>query len=138
MPFRRQQVTPGGLGYGNPWVDGPRDVEQITVDLSDLTTAEVDAKGYLKPGVLLKADGTLADAAAGEFIYGATIEPVYVGADPIGADADLDALTDIQVAVGRSGLLNRDIVEDNLGRALTAAELAAITAAGSRLAITAT
>ena len=45
---------------------------------------------------------------------------------------------DIDVAVGLYVLLNRDIAEDVLGRALSADELAAINAAGSHVAVTPT
>lgn len=142
MPMHRETVSAGGLQYGNIFVDGPRDVEQITVDLSVMTYAdesggEVDADGFLIPGTPLNKYGDLcAGSVTDEFVYGVVIEATYVGSSPIAADTDLDSLTDIQVAVARSGLVNRDIIEDNLGRALNANELAAFVAAGSRLAIT--
>ena len=41
-------------------------------------------------------------------------------------------------AVGLFVLINRDILEDSLGRALSANELAAVDAAGSHVAITST
>jgi len=144
MPFKREQVTAGGTQYGYPFVDGPRDVEQITVDLSTLTFAdgsggEVDGDGYIIPGTPLNQYGDLCGGSVtDEFVYGVVTAPVYVGSNPIDADADLDVLTDIQCAVARSGLVNRDIVEDNLGRALNANEIAAFNAAGSELMITST
>lgn len=144
MPFKREVVTAGGAQYGYPFVDGPRDVEQITVDLSTLTFAdesggEVDGDGYLIPGTPLNQNGDLCTGSpTDEYVYGVVTAPAYVGSDPIDADADLDGLTDIQVAVARSGLINRDIVEDNLGRALSASELAAFVAAGSHLSLTRT
>lgn len=144
MPFSVRTVRSAGTGYGAVFVDGPRDVEQITVDMSDLTYAdgsggEVDADGYIIPGVLLKSDGTLADATPGEYIYGVVIEATKVpGLTTVAADATVQAASDFQVAVARGGLLNRDMVEDNLGRALTANELAALAAAGSGLRITKT
>lgn len=45
---------------------------------------------------------------------------------------------DCFVTVCTHGLANRDIIEDNLGRALTAAELAAFEAAGSHIKLTST
>ncbi len=144
MPFTSTVRRAAATGYGSPFVDGPHDVEQITVDMSDLTYAdasggEVDADGYIIPGVLLKADGTLADGTASEYIYGVVIEPVKVpGLTTVAADATVQAASDFQLAVARGGLLNRDMIEDNLGRALTANELAALTAAGSGLRVTAT
>lgn len=144
MPFQRETVSAGGTNYGYPFVDGPRDVEQITVDLSTMTYAdnsggEVDYDGYLIPGTPLNQYGDLcAGSVTDEYVYGVVTAPVYVGSDPIDADTDLDSLTDIQVAVARAGLVNRDVVEDNLGRALSAAEIAAFAAAGSNLALTST
>lgn len=144
LPMQRTTLSAGGLNYATTGLfpSGYQTVEQITVDLSTMTyssgNGEVDAEGYLKPGVPLKSDGTLADGTTDEYIYGVTIEPVYVGSDPIDADADLDGLADIQVAVARSGLVNRDVAEDNLGRAYTANEIAAFAAAGSNLMLTTT
>lgn len=145
MPMQRRTLSAGGQQYATAGIFvGPMGpTEQITVDLSDLTYAdssggEVDGDGYLIPGTPLKADGSLADGTQGEYIYGVVIEPVYVGASNIDDDTDLDGLTDIQVAVCRAGLVNRDIVEDNLGRALSANEIAAFAAAGSNLMLTAT
>lgn len=144
MPFKREQKSAGGTQYGFPFIDGPRDVEQITVDLSTLTYAdgsggEVDGDGYIIPGTPLNQYGDLiGGTVTDEYVYGVVIAPVYVGSDPIDADADLDSLTDIQVAVARAGLVNRDVVEDNLGRAINANEVTAFAAAGSGLALSST
>ena len=143
MPMQTRTLSDGGVGYGNPFL-GPVDhTEQITVDLSDLTYAdasggEVDAKGYLIPGTPLKSDGTLLDGTVGEAVYGVVVEAVNVGVAVVAADTDLDALTDIQVAVARIGVVQRDIVEDNLGRVLSANEIAGFAAAGSLLTLTQT
>ena len=126
----------GRTVYGNPFVGPVNHTVAIRLDVSDLTAVEIDADGYLKPGVLLKEDGTIIDATAGEFAYGAVVEAVKVAASNVAAD--IAAATDIDVTVAVIALLNRDILEDILGRALSAAELAAIRAAGSRLAITPT
>lgn len=54
-----------GTGYANPLV-GPVDhTAHVKVDLSTLTTYEVDADGYLKPGVVLTSGGTLPGGVAG-------------------------------------------------------------------------
>jgi hypothetical protein len=42
------------------------------------------------------------------------------------------------VAICIAGVVNRDIIEDNLGRSLTAAELASFDAAGSHISLTTT
>jgi hypothetical protein len=127
--------TAGGVAYGNPFV-GPVDlVDHVKLDVSDLTTAEVDLDGYLKPGVVLKEDGTLADGTSGEYAYGVTIEATKIATTNTGLASDT---SDPLIAVARVALINRDISEDNLGRAYSANELAAIRHATSRLAITTT
>lgn len=140
MPLRTTSVATAGTQYATQGLFvGPVDhTHSLLVDLSDLTYAdesggEVDADGYLIPGTPLKKDGTLADGTTDEFIFGVVVEPVNVGVGFVDADTDLDALTDIHVAVATVGQVNRDIVEDNLGRALSANEIAAFDAAGSKL-----
>ena len=132
MP-NRITTTSGGATYGNPFIGPVQHPVAIRVDVSDLTNVEVDAKGYLKPGVLLKEDGTIIDGTVGEYAYGAVVEATKVADDNTALAGVTD---DIDVTVAPFALLNRDILEDNLGRALSANELAAIRAAGSRLAIT--
>lgn len=126
-------TTSGGETYGHPFV-GPVDhTAAIVVDVSGLGTDEVDSKGYLKPGVPLKKAGVLADATAGEFIYGVVLEATKVADDNVAAT--LAAADDIEVVVGVIGAINQDMVEDNLGRALNANELAAFVAAGCHIAL---
>lgn len=134
MPLSITTVA-GGTGYGNVFV-GPVDtVDHVKVDVSGLTTDEVDQYGYLKPGVPLSKTGTLVTSG---FVYGVTIEATkIVPNDP--TNTTLGAVTaDPFVAVCVVGLVNRDILEDNLGRALTSAEIAGFDAAGSKLALTST
>ena len=139
MPITSTVRRAASTGYGSPFVDGPRDVEQITVDMSTLTYAdgsggEVDADGYIIPGTPLQAANSAAPGAlvssTGQYV-GVVIEAVKVpGLTTVAADATVQAATDFQVAVARGGLLNRDMVEDNLGRALSANELAALELSG--------
>lgn len=217
MPFAVRTVRNAGTGYGSPFVDGPRDVEQITVDMSTLTyssgAGEVDADGYIKPGVILNRAGdritaaeggqttaSVAGGAAGDHtVTGITtddeilevisenttsgvstnltsefsitgtntinnaggtstagavlfvryldasaeqeacvvIEAVKVpGLSNVSDDTAVQAASDFQLAVARGGLLNLDMIEDNLGRALTGAEKAAVSQ--SNLLLTAT
>jgi hypothetical protein len=213
-----EAVSAGGAGYNSLGLFvGPVDhTDVVRVDVSALTTAEVDADGYLKPGVPFKSDGTLCarrpgqytKVAAGgaaaaqltvtgiattdqltgvilhvnsgsaslirvsdltseftipaankivntgsgtvttgesllvtyettaEYVFGVVMEPVKVAAANDGTS--LSAATDIDVAVARVGVINRDAAEDNLGRAYTAIELAAFAAKGSHLAVTLT
>lgn len=126
----------GGSGYGSPFVGLAGEMLQVVVDISELTTAEVDADGYLKPGVMFKSDGTQADGSG--FIYGVNPEAIPIGHATIPpTDASLLADTaTVPVGVVVSGVLNRDIIEDNLGRALTGNELTALGTAGSRFTLT--
>ncbi len=121
--------TTGAVGYGKPFVDGPRDVLHVKVDVSALTTAEVDADGYLKAGVPLAIDGLLIGAANTKRV-GVTPNEVKV-ADTNTALAGIT--NDPFVAVAFSGTCNRDSMEDNLGRALTANEIAGLDGAGSSI-----
>ena len=120
MPIRIEGLSGGGEGlYGNPFV-GPVDfVVAIQVDLSALTDDEIDAFGFLKPGVPLTDAGAL--VGTGDAIYGVTVEAMKV------ADANdattIAALGTIDVPVATHGMINRDIAEDILGRAYTADEL---------------
>lgn len=57
-----------------------------------------------------------------ETVHGVTIAPVKVAAGNAGGD--LSAATDCFAAVGTHGVVNRDVIEDVLGRSLTSAEVA--------------
>lgn len=131
------ETTAGGTAYGNVFIGGVNHPAQIKVDVSQLTIAEVDAFGYLKPGVPLTKAGILVGAAPA-FVYGVTIEAQkIVPVNP--TDVTLAAVTvDPIITVNTIGHVNRDVAEDNLGRAYTADEIAGFDAAGSKLALSAT
>lgn len=135
MPIGIESLSTEQTIYGYPFTEILA-TDEVRVDISDLTTAEVDADGYLKPGVHLRKTGDV--IAAGNALYGVTIEPVkIVAAGP--TDASLAANTGtFPVVVGTIGSVNRDVVEDNLGRALTADEIASYDIAGSKLHLTRT
>lgn len=243
MPIEITTVA-GGVGYASPFV-GPIDhTVHVKIDISTLTTDEVDAYGFLKPGVplalltsklagliggealvgtavaaaqvgntgngtmgavtvsagakaglysleiiepaanagtfiVLDPDGvevgtgnvaaafnaggiafTLADGAtdfvAGDgfnitvtltgggagtkILYGVTVEAAKLSLatiPPTNTSLGLET-NDCFAAVGTHGIVNRDIAEDNLGRAYTATEIAAFDAAGSHLRLTTT
>lgn len=129
-------TTAGGIGYGNPFIGGVNHPAQIKVDVSGLTTDEVDQFGYLKPGVPLTKTGVL--VGSGAFVYGVTIEAQKIVPDNP-TNTTLAAVTaDPIIAVNTVGHVNRDVIEDNLGRALTADEIAGFDAAGSKIALSAT
>ncbi len=128
MPLRIS-TTDGGASHGNPFV-GPIDhTAHVKVDVSALTTYEIDANGYLKPGVPLTQAGIL---VASGYVFGVTVEAVKVANS--NSSADIAAVTvDPFVAVATAGQVSQDIAEDTLGRAYTAAELAGFDLAGSKL-----
>ena len=138
MPIKISTPASEGNSYGHPFVGDVLATDVVLLDISDLTTAEVDADGWLKPGLPLEKDGDT--VASGQRVYGVTIEPIKLNHATIPpTDVSLAADTGTQqVAVGTHGVVNRDICEDNLGRALTADEIAGFDLAGSHLHLTRT
>lgn len=138
MPFGVTSTATEATGYGHPFVGPVHHTDVVPVDISDLTIDEVDANGYLKPGVpLSKAGDTIGTTVP---VHGVTIEPIkltHATIPPTNASLAADTGT-MQVAVGTHGVVNRDICEDNLGRALTANEIAGFALAGSNLHLTRT
>jgi hypothetical protein len=134
--------TAGGSLYASPFV-GPVDhTVHVKVDLSGLTVDEVDAAGYLKPGVPLNNanPAVLIGASTVTFTYGVTVEATKLPLATVPpTNTTLGTETaDCLVAVCTHGVINRDVAEDNLGRAYTANELAAFVLPGSRLTLTTT
>lgn len=131
------ETTAGGRAYANPFIGAVEHPAQIKVDVSGLTVAEVDEFGYLKAGVPLAKTGILVGADPA-FVYGVTFEAQkIVPANP--TDVSLAAVTaDPIITVNTIGHINRDVLEDNLGRALTANEIAGFDRAGSKIALSAT
>jgi hypothetical protein len=113
--------TAGGIGYIEIRLD-PKGCEthQAIYDVSTLG-AHDDANGYLPPGLPLKADGSPVSGAGQTAAYVVGPEAVKMGAADHFANVILN------------GFLVRDAIEDNLGRVLSADELAALTAGGFRL-----
>lgn len=124
MGIKIEQTRTGGQAYGNPFVGPINHTAPVRLDVSGMDNTVVDARGFLKPGVLLRRNGTLVGAVAGaaEAAYGANVEAVKVAAS--NSAPDLAAAVDIDIAVATVCQINRAILEDNLGRALTAGELA--------------
>ena len=127
--------TAGGMTHAPVFVGDILGTDVVNVVVTALTTAELDANGYLKPGVAFSKAGALIANTATP-VWGVTIEAIKVAAS--NSSADIAAATTAQpVAVG-FGLVNRDIAEDNLGRAYTANEIAGFDVAGSNCRITRT
>lgn len=131
-------TTTGGTGYACPVVGPVIYTEQIKIDLSTLTTAEVDSDGYLKPGVVFDQAGT--PVGSTEVVHGIVVEPTKLALVTIPpTNTSLAAETgDHLVTLCTFGMVNRDIAEDNMGRAYTANELAGFALAGSHLKLTTT
>lgn len=137
MPLKVKK-TAGGTTYAPVFLGEILAMEQVLVDVSELTTAEVDADGWLKPGVPFKQDGTLADGSG--HIYAVNPEPQDLMLSTIPpTDVSLAADTKtFPLGMGTMGIVNRDVIEDNLGRALTANELTAFTTAPCKINLTLT
>jgi hypothetical protein len=100
----------------------------VPVDLSQFTSKEIDADGYLKPYIPLTRAYVL--PGAGTYVYGVTAERVKVADD--NEDATIAALDTQDIAVFLRPNVVRAIAEDVLDRAYTADEIAAFNAAGSK------
>lgn len=101
----------------------------IPVDLTQFTNKEIDADGNLKPGIPLTRAGLM--LAATNFVYGVTVENFKVADD--NEAATIAALSDsFDVPVSLLCAVVRDVAEDILDRAYTAAEIAGFDIAGSK------
>ena len=103
--------TAGGPAYIDIRV-GEVQVHQGLIDVSTLGAAD-DAEGYLPVGLPLGATG--APVGVGEDAFG------IIGPEPVKLGA-ADHFGNMILA----GVLNQQAIEDNLGRALSADELAGI------------
>ena len=128
MPMKvTNPLTSGGDAYAQPFVGAYGDhTAPVSVVVANLTDDEVDANGFLKPGVLLNKSGALVTTGVA---YGAVVGPTKVAAS--NAAGDMTAAGTVTVIVATHCQLNRDVVEDILGRALTAAEIAGVPAGHS-------
>lgn len=122
-------IRSAGEGYALPFI-GPHTTwtAPVEVDVTALTDDEIDADGYLKPGVPFDRAGAL--IATGVNVYGVSIEPIKVAA---GNDATSIAAASAahHVVLMIIGAVNRAALEDILGRALTAFELAGFAPEGN-------
>lgn len=138
MPTLNRTLTTGGTNYADPFVGVPGPTAHVKVDLSGLTTSEVDSLGNLKPGVPLTSAGVLVGSSGIAHIVINEPTPLNITVPP--TNTTLGSETgDHLVAGPTSGYLNLDAVEDNLGRALTSDEKAGLdTIAGSRFRLSTT
>lgn len=136
MPPITSSKTAGKARYSFPIIGGISERLQITLDVSALDgTGLVDANGVLKPGGPLRRATKVLTPVSGitQVVLGVTFEEVKVAKS--NSTADLTAATDIPVVVAVSATIDRAIVENNLGRVLSADEVSAINA-NDRLSLT--
>ncbi len=131
MPIGITRTNTSALVYASPFRGKVEHFAQVKIDASALTSREVDADGVLKPGVTFNIATGLLPTAAGQKV-GVTHEAIKLGASLAAVQA-ITGADDPQVGLAVYGILNRDIMEDNLGSAVSAAEIAALDGAGSRL-----
>ncbi len=123
------EKTAGGQAHTSPFIGPTNHPVSVKVDVSDLTTYEVDTYGHLKPGVPLDKNGNT--IGSGVPVYGCVIEATkIVAANPTNTTLGADTSA-LPVVVATHCVVNRDILEDVLGRALTADEIAGFDLAGS-------
>lgn len=137
MPMHVKK-TDGGTTYAPVFIGDILGMQQVVVDISTLTTDEVDADGYLKPGVAFQKDGTLVSAGSGQFVYAVNPEPQNLHMavlPPTNGTLSGDTRT-YPLGMGTGGEINRDVAEDMMGRAYNSNELAAFNAAGSMIHLT--
>lgn len=132
MPLASKTISSAGKIYGRPFEGAVEHRAQVTIDVTALTSAEVDSKGYLKPGVPFRQVSAgvagLVNAAA-QVIFGVSIETIKVANGNAAGDLS-GASTAFPIALATICQVRRGIIEDNLGRVLSANELAAFVAAG--------
>lgn len=127
-PLSKTTLTSENETYVSPFV-GPIDhTHTVDMNITSLTSDEVDADGYLKAGVPVDAAGALVGVATP--VFGVTIEPLKV-ADGNAAGDLAAAPASIDIAVATICQVNRAVIEDILGRVLTANEIAGFDLAGS-------
>lgn len=104
--------TAGGTGYSDIRVGSGHGIHQMKLVAASLAASR-DSDGYLPPGLPVAADGSTVGAA--EDAYG------IIGPDPV-----LLGDADIFGNVILTGPIQQNMIEDNLGRVLSADELAGI------------
>lgn len=107
-------TTAGGASFIEVRGGAYNNVHQIKLSASALAASR-DANGYLPPGLPVQKAGTP--------VSGASQVAVVIGPEPVKLGA-----ADIFANVILDGPLTRDAIEDNLGRVLSANELAALAA----------
>lgn len=119
MPIQVTNVAAVGVAYGDIRV-GTCQVHQVLIDVSTLTGVD-DANNSLPVGLPIKANGAPVTGAT-DVVFG------LIGPEPVKLQA-ADHFGNCFI----SGSFNRDMIEDNLGRALDSNELASIALVADRI-----
>jgi len=121
-------TTDGYLTYSPVHIGPADDVLSERLDVSALGSDQVDDKGFIIPGAVLKLENQMlvpVDGTANEGQQARVVlYPVKVADSNAGAD--LNAANDVDVVSLLIGTLDRGIMEDNLNRALSANEVTAL------------
>lgn len=115
------ETTAGGTGYVDIRVGEGHGIHQALLDVAALAA---DADGYYPPGQPILASG----APVTQGVDTAEVAHAVIGPEPVKEGA-----ANHFGNVILDGTLNRDAIEDNLGRALTANELSALADGGFKL-----
>lgn len=132
-------VSAEGQAFHTPFRGDMQNARQVALLASGLTTDEVTAGGYLKPGVILGAATAAALAAA---VKAGTARTMMTGADFVcegvtfeaqkiaksNSVGDLGTAGTVQVVIGTEGAVSQKHIEEMLGRVLTANEIASFVA----------
>lgn len=137
MPLKKRTPMAEAATYGDIFVGPYNHTHAVLVDVSTLTLdvgsgGQVDDQGYLRPGSVIQIDASGTGGAIGD-VPTAADQRAGIVPEPIKIleDGELVAsAADVQVALALNCSVNRAIVEDNLGRALTAAEIGALAQGG--------
>ena len=119
MPISVTNVAAAGVAYADIRV-GECQVHQSLIDVSTLTGVD-DVNNSLPVGLPIKVDGSPITAGT-DVVFG------LIGPEPVKLQA-ADHFGNVFI----SGSFNKDMIEDNLGRSLSANELAAIALAKDRI-----
>ncbi len=109
-------------------------VDTALLDVSTLTAAEVDSYGWVKPGVPLQlTGGNLAlITAANQTVYTVTPSPIQLRGRYDNANLAADT-RDIHAQAPTTGAVQRKAMEKNLGRVLSANEIAGFALPGCKI-----
>lgn len=129
MPPVKITTTDGYLTYSPVHIGPADDVLSALLDVSELGSDQVDEKGFIIPGAVLKLSGNKLVPVDGTSDEGqvtrVVLYPVKIADD--NESGTLDAADDVDVVTLVIGTLDRGIMEDNLGRSLSANEITALT-----------